>query len=113
MRCIHRERRCKPACFRPVPQLVRRVDQGSRAEVTAYLPTLKQLQYLVALKDHGHFGKAADACFVTQSTLSAGLRELETLFGVTSSPGTDPSALVDVIITTGADTPALTPPPAP
>jgi len=48
-----------------------------------YLPTLKQLQYLVALKDHGHFGRAADACFVTQSTLSAGLRELETLIGVT------------------------------
>jgi LysR family hydrogen peroxide-inducible transcriptional activator len=50
--------------------------------VTAYMPTLKQLQYLVALRDHGHFGKAADACFVTQSTLSAGLRELETLIGV-------------------------------
>jgi LysR family transcriptional regulator, hydrogen peroxide-inducible genes activator len=48
-----------------------------------YLPTLKQLQYLAALKDHGHFGRAADACFVTQSTLSAGLRELETLIGVT------------------------------
>jgi LysR family hydrogen peroxide-inducible transcriptional activator len=42
------------------------------------LPTLKQLQYLVALHEHGHFGRAADACFVTQSTLSAGLRELET-----------------------------------
>ena len=48
-----------------------------------YLPTLKQLQYLVALKDQGHFGRAAEACFVTQSTLSAGLRELETLIGVT------------------------------
>jgi len=48
-----------------------------------YLPTLKQLQYLVALRDHGHFGRAADACFVTQSTLSSGLRELETLIGVT------------------------------
>ena len=47
-----------------------------------YLPTLKQLQYLVALRDHGHFGRAAEACFVTQSTLSAGLRELETLIGV-------------------------------
>jgi LysR family hydrogen peroxide-inducible transcriptional activator len=51
--------------------------------MTAYLPTIKQLQYLVALRQHGHFGKAADACFVTQSTLSAGLRELETLLGVT------------------------------
>jgi LysR family hydrogen peroxide-inducible transcriptional activator len=51
--------------------------------MSAHLPTLKQLQYLVALQDHGHFGKAADACFVTQSTLSAGLRELEGLIGVT------------------------------
>ena len=46
-----------------------------------HLPTLKQLQYLVALRTHGHFGKAAEACFVTQSTLSAGIRELETLLG--------------------------------
>ena len=46
-------------------------------------PTIKQLQYLVALREHGHFGRAADACYVTQSTLSAGLRELETLLGVT------------------------------
>lgn len=51
--------------------------------MTVHVPTLKQLQYLVALRRHGHFGKAADACFVTQSTLSAGLRELETLLGVT------------------------------
>jgi LysR family hydrogen peroxide-inducible transcriptional activator len=51
--------------------------------MTSYLPTIKQLQYLVALRQHGHFGKAAEACFVTQSTLSAGLRELETLLGVT------------------------------
>src|SRR3954451_23936619 len=48
-----------------------------------HLPTIKQLQYLVALRQHGHFGKAAEACYVTQSTLSAGLRELETLLGVT------------------------------
>jgi LysR family transcriptional regulator, hydrogen peroxide-inducible genes activator len=51
--------------------------------MNTYLPTLKQLQYLVALRDHGHFGRAAEACFVTQSTLSAGLRELESLIGVT------------------------------
>lgn len=50
--------------------------------MTVHFPTIKQLQYLVALREHGHFGKAADACFVTQSTLSAGLRELETLLGV-------------------------------
>ena len=47
-----------------------------------HLPTIKQLQYLVALRQHGHFGKAAEACFVTQSTLSAGLRELENLLGI-------------------------------
>lgn len=51
--------------------------------MTVHLPTIKQLQYLVALRQHGHFGKAADACFVSQSTLSAGLRELESLLGVT------------------------------
>ncbi len=51
--------------------------------MSTYLPTIKQLQYLVALHDQGHFGRAADACFVTQSTLSAGIRELESLVGVT------------------------------
>ena len=50
--------------------------------MTVHLPTIKQLQYLVALRQHGHFGKAAESCFVTQSTLSAGLRELENLLGV-------------------------------
>jgi LysR family hydrogen peroxide-inducible transcriptional activator len=51
--------------------------------MSIYAPTLKQLQYLVALHEHGHFGNAAEACFVTQSTLSAGLRELESLIGLT------------------------------
>jgi LysR family hydrogen peroxide-inducible transcriptional activator len=51
--------------------------------MTVHFPTIKQLQYLVALRQHGHFGKAAESCFVTQSTLSAGLRELENLLGVT------------------------------
>nr|WP_202390239.1 hydrogen peroxide-inducible genes activator [Tsuneonella aeria] len=41
------------------------------------------MQYLVALHEHGHFGRAADASFVSQSTLSAGIRELESLLGVT------------------------------
>jgi len=50
--------------------------------MTVHLPTIKQLQYLVALRQHGHFGKAADACFVTQSTMSAGLRDLETSLGI-------------------------------
>jgi len=51
--------------------------------MSIHLPTLKQLHYLVALKTHGHFGRAAEACFVSQSTLSAGIKELESLIGVT------------------------------
>jgi len=51
--------------------------------MSTYLPTIKQLQYLVALHEHGHFGHAAESCFVSQSTLSAGIRELESLLGVT------------------------------
>ena len=45
------------------------------------LPTLRQLRYLQALHEHSHFGHAAEACHVTQSTLSAGLAELEDLLG--------------------------------
>lgn len=41
------------------------------------LPSPQQLRYLVALADHGHFGRAAQACAVTQSTLSAGVLALE------------------------------------
>ena len=51
--------------------------------MSTYLPTIKQLQYLVSLHEHGHFGHAAEAMFVSQSTLSAGIRELESLLGVT------------------------------
>src|ERR1700731_1450825 len=41
------------------------------------LPTFRQLEHLVLLADHGHFGRAAKACHVTQSTLSASIKELE------------------------------------
>ncbi len=51
--------------------------------MSTYLPTIKQLQYLVALHEHVHFGRAAEASFVSQSTLSAGIRELESLLGTT------------------------------
>jgi LysR family hydrogen peroxide-inducible transcriptional activator len=47
------------------------------------LPTFRQLRYLCALAEHLHFGRAAEACFATQSTLSAGLQELEQLLGAT------------------------------
>jgi LysR family hydrogen peroxide-inducible transcriptional activator len=45
--------------------------------------TLQELKYLVALADHGHFGKAAEACFITQSTLSTQIKKLEDFLGIT------------------------------
>ena len=48
----------------------------------ASLPTIKQLRYLVALEKHQHFGKAADACFVSQSAFSVAIRELESALNV-------------------------------
>lgn len=47
------------------------------------LPTLRQLEYVVALADHGHFGRAADAVHVSQPALSAQVREVEERLGVT------------------------------
>ncbi len=44
---------------------------------------LRDLGYLVALADFRHFGKAADACFVSQPTLSTQIRKLEEELGVT------------------------------
>lgn len=44
--------------------------------------TLQELRYLVALTDCGHFGQAAEACFVSQSTLSTGVKKLEDTLGV-------------------------------
>ena len=46
------------------------------------LPSLQQLRFLAALAEERHFGRAAEACAVTQSTLSAGLKELEERLGV-------------------------------
>ena len=46
------------------------------------LPSLKQLEYLVALADTQHFSKASKRCNVTPSTLSAGIRDLEHVLGV-------------------------------
>jgi LysR family hydrogen peroxide-inducible transcriptional activator len=45
------------------------------------LPTLRQLQYLKLLAEHGAFGRAAEAAHVTQPTLSAGIQELEKTLG--------------------------------
>ena len=46
------------------------------------LPTIKQLRYFVALDQHGHFGRAAAACFVSQSAFSVAIRELESVLNV-------------------------------
>ncbi|MBL6690547.1 MAG: hydrogen peroxide-inducible genes activator [Pseudomonadales bacterium] len=48
-----------------------------------HLPPIRQLQYLVALQEQLHFGRAAAELNVTQSTLSTGIRELETTLGIT------------------------------
>lgn len=48
----------------------------------AALPSLRQLRYLVAVGDYLNFTKAAEHCFVGQSTLSAGLKELEEGLGI-------------------------------
>ncbi|MBS0412666.1 MAG: hydrogen peroxide-inducible genes activator, partial [Proteobacteria bacterium] len=45
------------------------------------LPTLRQLQYLKLLSEHGSFSRAAEAAHVTQPTLSAGIQELEKILG--------------------------------
>jgi len=48
----------------------------------AWLPTLRQLEYAVAVADHRHFRRAAAACAVTQPALSTQIRELEDQLGV-------------------------------
>ncbi len=46
------------------------------------IPSIKQLKYLCAVAEHKHFSKAAEACHVTQSTLSAAIQELESQLGI-------------------------------
>lgn len=44
-------------------------------------PSIKQLKYICAVAEYRHFSKAAEACFVTQSTLSASIQDLESQLG--------------------------------
>jgi LysR family hydrogen peroxide-inducible transcriptional activator len=44
--------------------------------------TLQELRYIVALADTGHFGRAAEACYISQSTLSTQIKKLEDYLGV-------------------------------
>lgn len=45
-------------------------------------PSLRQLEYWSAVAEHRHFGRAADACGVTQPGLSAQILELESMLGI-------------------------------
>lgn len=59
--------------------------------------TLRELQYLVALHEHEHFGRAAEACFVSQPTLSTQIRKLEDELGVALVERTPRQALLTSI----------------
>jgi len=48
-----------------------------------HMPTLKQLKYFCAVVESKHFGRAAKSCYVSQSTLSSGVAELEEKLEVT------------------------------
>ena len=58
-----------------------RSDLSLASAAAGALPSLRQLRYLVVLAEKLNFRAAAEACFVTQSTLSAGIKELESQLG--------------------------------
>ena len=58
---------------------------------------LRDLKYLVAVAEHRHFGRAADACFVSQPTLSTQLKKLEEELGVTLIERTNRQVLLTAV----------------
>lgn len=50
---------------------------------TPHRPSVRQLEYVVAVGEHLHFRKAAEACAVSQPALSTQIQQLEELLGVT------------------------------
>ncbi len=62
-----------------------------------HLPTVKQLRYLVALNEIGHFGKAAKACFVSQPAFSIAIKELENTLNVQLFDRTNKSVTITSI----------------
>ncbi len=62
-----------------------------------HLPTLKQLRYLLALNETGHFGKAAEICFVSQPAFSVAIKELENLLNVQLVDRTNKSVTITSI----------------
>ncbi len=61
------------------------------------MTTLRQLRFLVALDDTQNFSRASELCNVTQSTLSTGLKELETRLGVQVAERTKQSVLMTMV----------------
>lgn len=55
---------------------------------------IRDLKYLVALADHGHFGKAADICFVSQPALSMQIMKLEESLGIKLLERTNKSVML-------------------
>jgi LysR family hydrogen peroxide-inducible transcriptional activator len=58
---------------------MRRIARRARGTLPRMRPTLRQLEYAVAIADHGSFHRAARACHVTQPGLSAQVAQLESL----------------------------------
>ncbi|MBP7339906.1 LysR substrate-binding domain-containing protein [Niveispirillum sp.] len=54
---------------------------------------LRDLRYVIAVDDHRHFGRAAEACHVSQPTLSGQIRKLEEMLGITLFERTNKSVI--------------------